>query len=80
MALQVIGTGFGRTGTTSLKAALVQLGFSKCRHMEEVMRSGSQVRLLAGSCGWRQSGLGRGLRRLLLYLEDGTPTQVPVLS
>jgi hypothetical protein len=44
MALQVIGAGFGRTGTTSLKAALEQLGFSKCHHMEEVMKSGAQVR------------------------------------
>ena len=45
MALQVIGAGFGRTGTTSLKAALEQLGFSKCHHMQEVMKSGAQVRL-----------------------------------
>ncbi len=44
MALQVIGAGFGRTGTTSLKAALEQLGFSKCHHMEEVMKSSTQVR------------------------------------
>ncbi len=44
MALQVIGAGFGRTGTTSLKAALEQLGFAKCHHMEEVMKSAAQVR------------------------------------
>ena len=44
MALEVIGAGFGRTGTTSLKAALEQLGFSKCHHMEEVAKSGGQVR------------------------------------
>ena len=44
MALQVIGAGFGRTGTTSLKAALEQLGFSKCHHMEEVIKSRAQVR------------------------------------
>lgn len=43
MALQVIGAGFGRTGTTSLKAALEQLGFSKCHHMEEVMTSRFQT-------------------------------------
>jgi hypothetical protein len=34
-ALQVIGAGFGRTGTTSLRAALVQLGFDPCDHMDE---------------------------------------------
>jgi len=36
MALQVIGAGFGRTGTLSLKAALEMLGFSPCYHMMEV--------------------------------------------
>jgi hypothetical protein len=41
MALRVIGAGFGRTGTTSLKAALEQLGFGKCHHMNEVR--GNQV-------------------------------------
>ena len=38
MALKVIGAGFGRTGTTSLKLALEQLGFDKCYHMREVMK------------------------------------------
>jgi len=36
MALKVIGTGLGRTGTLSLKAALEQLGFGPCYHMMEV--------------------------------------------
>lgn len=36
MALQVIGAGFGRTGTLSLKMALEQLGFSPTYHMIEV--------------------------------------------
>ena len=36
MALSVIGSGFGRTGTASLKAALEQLGFGPCHHMHEV--------------------------------------------
>ncbi|MDA0979396.1 MAG: sulfotransferase family protein, partial [Proteobacteria bacterium] len=35
MGLKVIGAGFGRTGTLSLKSALEQLGFSKCYHMVE---------------------------------------------
>lgn len=34
--IRVIGAGFGRTGTLSLKFALEQLGFSKCYHMMEV--------------------------------------------
>ena len=32
----MIGAGFGRTGTTSLKAALEELGFDRCYHMTEV--------------------------------------------
>jgi hypothetical protein len=36
MGLQVIGAGFGRTGTMSLKLALEQLGFGPCYHMMEV--------------------------------------------
>ena len=36
MALQVVGAGFGRTGTLSLKTALEQLGFGPCYHMAEV--------------------------------------------
>lgn len=36
MALNVIGAGFGRTGTMSLKIALEQLGFGPCYHMAEV--------------------------------------------
>src|SRR4051812_40029429 len=35
MNLQVIGAGFGRTGTMSLKTALEQLGFGPCYHMIE---------------------------------------------
>jgi hypothetical protein len=33
--LQVIGTGLGRTGTLSMRAALVRLGFAPCDHMLE---------------------------------------------
>ncbi|MFN8594328.1 MAG: sulfotransferase [Thermomicrobiales bacterium] len=33
--LRVIGAGFGRTGTLSLRAALVRLGFGPCDHMQE---------------------------------------------
>ena len=43
MTLKVIGAGFGRTGTLSLKTALEQLGFGKCHHMKEVMPNGRQL-------------------------------------
>ena len=36
MGLKVIGAGFGRTGTLSLKFALERLGFDKCYHMMEM--------------------------------------------
>lgn len=39
MALEIIGAGFGRTGTNSLKLALEQLGFGPCHHMFEVLEN-----------------------------------------
>lgn len=39
MTLSVIGAGFGRTGTMSLKLALEQLGFGPCYHMVEVFKN-----------------------------------------
>jgi len=39
MPLSVIGAGFGRTGTMSLKLALEQLGFGPCYHMSEVFKN-----------------------------------------
>jgi hypothetical protein len=38
MSLKVIGAGFGRTGTMSLKLALEALGLGPCYHMVEVNR------------------------------------------
>ena len=37
MPLKVVGAGFGRTGTMSLKLALEQLGLGPCHHMVEVI-------------------------------------------
>ncbi len=36
MSLKVVGAGFGRTGTLSLKIALERIGFGPCYHMMEV--------------------------------------------
>jgi hypothetical protein len=52
MPLKVIGTGFGRTGTDSMREALNELGFGPCHHMLEVNASDEQKRL------WR--ALARG--------------------
>ncbi len=43
MSLKVIGAGFGRTGTNSLKTALEMLGFTKCHHMSEVVAAPQQA-------------------------------------
>ncbi len=51
MTLRVIGAGFGRTGTFSLKQALETLGFSKCYHMAEVAVNPSHVGLWRAA--WR---------------------------
>lgn len=42
MALEVIGTGFGRTGTDSMREALTILGFGPCHHMFEVIANDAQ--------------------------------------
>ncbi len=39
MPLKVIGSGFGRTGTMSMKEALEVLGPGPCHHMIEVMEN-----------------------------------------
>ena len=41
--MRVIGAGFGRTGTLSLKRALEDLGFGPTYHMQEVMRRPSHI-------------------------------------
>ncbi|MEV0401926.1 sulfotransferase family protein [Actinoallomurus sp. NPDC050550] len=41
--LEVIGAGFGRTGTLSLKLALERLGFGPCHHMIELIDNPEQL-------------------------------------
>jgi hypothetical protein len=43
MALKVIGAGWGRTGTESLKMALEQLGFDRCYHGFDLMNDGLKL-------------------------------------
>jgi len=50
MPLQVIGAGYGRTGTASLKLALERLGFGPCHHMSEVLPNPDRIDL------WRRIG------------------------
>lgn len=50
--MKIIGAGFGRTGTLSLKFALEQLGFDKCYHMMELREHPDHSKL------WRQAHRG----------------------
>jgi len=54
VALTVIGAGFGRTGTLSMKFALELLGVGPCYHMLEVARNPPHVDL------WNAAALGHG--------------------
>ncbi|WP_328817206.1 sulfotransferase family protein [Nonomuraea cypriaca] len=51
--MKVIGAGFGRTGTASLRAALELLGFGPCYHMSAVIAEPYRVRQ------WLDVGEGR---------------------
>ena len=61
MTIDVIGAGFGRTGTLSLKFALEALGLNKCYHMMEVMRNQSHV------AQWRKAARGEAVDWNALY-------------
>jgi hypothetical protein len=49
--MRVIGAGFGRTGTTSLKAALQKLGFGPSYTLSEVFRNPKDVRVWEAASG-----------------------------
>ena len=53
MGLKVIGAGFGRTGTLSLKLALEKLGFGPCYHMIEAYQRPDHLQ------PWRDAAAGR---------------------
>lgn len=56
MTLHVIGAGYGRTGTASLKLALEQLGVGPCHHMSEVLPNPDRVEL------WTRIGAGEAVQ------------------
>ena len=53
MALKVVGSGLGRTGTKSLQTALGMLGLGPCHHMVEVFAHPESMAL------WVEAGAGR---------------------
>jgi len=44
MTLKIIGSGFGRTGTMTMKDALGALGYGPAHHMVEIMQNPDQLR------------------------------------
>jgi hypothetical protein len=63
MALQVVGAGFGRTGTLSLKSALEKLGFGPCYHMMEVFPRPEHVAM------WHRLAMGGPMDWDLLFRD-----------
>lgn len=53
MTLKLIGAGFGRTATASLKIALEKLYGAPCYHMSEVIANAGHIDL------WQQAGAGK---------------------
>ena len=53
--MQIIGAGFGRTGTKSMKLALEQLGFGPCYHMFEVFAKPEGIPL------WHKAAFGEDI-------------------
>ena len=51
MAITVLGAGFGRTGTMSLKLALEKLGVGRCYHMVEVFQNPGHAEAWASAMG-----------------------------
>ena len=64
MSLSVIGAGFGRTGTASMKTALEMLGLGPCHHMKETQTPEQTEYWLAAAQGqemnWDQVFRGYG--------------------
>ena len=89
--MQVIGAGFGRTGTLSLKQALEDLGFGPCYHMQEVGRRPSHVRLWleyaeTGNARWDElfesfeSGVDYPVANVWVELADHYPDARVILT
>ena len=68
MSLEIIGSGFGRTGTMTTKQALEQLEFGPCHHMVEIIENPEQLPL------WKALAAGQTVDWAEVY--DGYRSQV----
>jgi len=55
MPLKIIGSGFGRTGTMTLKQVLESLGFGPCHHMVEILENPPQL------ASWKKLAAGEAV-------------------
>lgn len=69
--MRVIGAGFGRTGTASLKRALETLGFGPCHHMEEVIKNPAEV------ATWERAGRGEKIDWKTFMAKWGSSVDFP---
>src|SRR3712207_228473 len=74
MAIEVIGAGFGRTGTMSLKVALEELGFGPCYHMIELFGHPEHVEL------WETASQGKPVDWEKLFSGYRATTDWPACS
>ncbi|TPX34198.1 hypothetical protein SmJEL517_g03107 [Synchytrium microbalum] len=70
--LGVIGAGLGRTGTSSLKLALAQIGFGECYHMQEVFKHPADAKIFNKAYNkepvdWHAFFEGRGFHSTVDY-------------
>ena len=70
--IKVIGAGFGRTGTLSLKFALEKLGFGPCYHMKEIVWRLSHLKL------WYNTSRGDPMNWNRLLKGFGSAVDYPV--
>jgi hypothetical protein len=62
--MDILGGGFGRTGTMSLRAALEELGFGPCYHFLEVILHPSHI------ASWQAAADGRPVDWRASFLKD----------
>ena len=72
--MEVIGAGFGRTGTMSLKVALEELGFGPCYHMIEVFEHPEHVPL------WEAAARGESVNWEELFVDYKSTVDWPGCS
>ncbi len=72
--MEVIGAGFGRTGTSSLKAALERLGFGPAYHMTELFEHPSHAEF------WEKAVAGDAVHWRRFFQNYGSAVDWPACS